>query len=76
MRDYLNKQKEKEEQITEADVIRWFIQMLMGLQHIHGNLIVHRDLKPENIMITNDNNVIIIDMGLAKKFDIDTTTSK
>ena len=29
--------------------------------------IVHRDIKPENIFITNDKNVILLDVGVSRK---------
>lgn len=36
-----------------------------ALQYIHGKNIVHRDLKPENIILDEDDNIKLIDFGLA-----------
>jgi len=60
--------KEKIEQgpLPLKDVINYAHQIASGLQKAHEKGVVHRDLKPANIFITNDNQVKIIDFGLAK----------
>jgi serine/threonine-protein kinase len=47
------------------------IQALRGLEAIHRAGIVHRDISPENLMITADDEVKIIDLGVAKLQDAD-----
>ncbi|HVE70284.1 MAG TPA: serine/threonine-protein kinase [Thermoanaerobaculia bacterium] len=44
-------------------------QALAGLDAVHRAGIVHRDISPENLMITTDDTVKIIDMGVAKVED-------
>jgi serine/threonine-protein kinase len=36
-----------------------------ALDYIHSNGVVHRDLKPENIMVDSNDNIKLIDFGIA-----------
>ena len=48
------------------------LQLLKILRKIHRQNIIHRDIKPENIMVDKNNNIYLIDYGLAKQFtDLD-----
>jgi eukaryotic-like serine/threonine-protein kinase len=60
------KQKIEQSMLPIKDVINYSIQIASGLQKAHEKGIVHRDLKPANIFITNDNQIKIIDFGLAR----------
>lgn len=42
-------------------------QLLAGLHHAHEFGIVHRDVKPANLMIGRNNQLKIVDFGLAKR---------
>jgi len=44
----------------------YMVQALKGLERLHFAGIVHRDIKPYNLMITNDDRVKIIDLGLSR----------
>jgi serine/threonine protein kinase len=48
----------------------WAVQRIMaaaeGLGHAHSRGYIHRDVKPNNIMITDDDQVKVLDLGLAK----------
>jgi len=57
--------------LPEELVIKWMIQVCEALTYIHTRTppIILRDLKPGNIMITPDNEVQLIDFGIARRFD-------
>src|SRR5580692_1991764 len=60
LRDILN-----DGRIDPDRAIRIAVAVLEALEYIHENGVVHRDLKPENIMVDADDNVKLIDFGIA-----------
>jgi serine/threonine-protein kinase len=54
-----------EGKIPQDRAIRIAIGVLDALEYIHANGVVHRDLKPENIMVDAQDNIKLIDFGIA-----------
>jgi serine/threonine protein kinase len=54
-----------EGRIPRDRAIRIAIEVLNALEYIHENGIIHRDLKPENIMVDANDNIKLIDFGIA-----------
>jgi len=57
--------------LPEEQVIKWMMQVCEALTYIHTRTppIILRDLKPGNIMVTPDDEVQLIDFGIARRFD-------
>ncbi len=53
------------------DVVEIIFKCAKGLHYAHGRGVVHRDVKPSNIMLTLDNDVRVIDFGIALIKDSD-----
>ncbi len=50
--------------------------VLEALEAIHAAGLLHRDIKPENIVITPDDNIKVLDLGLAKVIESSIRLSK
>ena len=54
------------ETMPENVVLDYFVQICLGLKHVHDRKIVHRDLKSQNIFLKKTGEVKLGDFGIAK----------
>lgn len=75
----LNGDDAKNKYLTENAVWKYFIQICIGLYHMHAKNILHRDLKTLNIFLTKKDGIKIGDLGVAKileNIEVNFATSK
>ena len=52
--------------MSEEEILDYFVQMCMALQHIHSKQILHRDLKPQNLFLCKNKKVVKVgDFGIS-----------
>jgi tRNA A-37 threonylcarbamoyl transferase component Bud32 len=56
-----------------SEKLRLFRQILSAVAYAHRNLIVHRDLKPANILVSGSGEPKLLDFGIARLVEEDTT---
>jgi tRNA A-37 threonylcarbamoyl transferase component Bud32 len=49
-----------------AQACEFMRQAALGLDHMHKKGVVHRDIKPSNLMLTEEQTIKILDLGLAR----------
>ncbi len=65
LRTILNEEKK----LPTDRAVRIMLGICDSLDYMHKRGIVHRDLKPENVMVGDDDQVKLIDFGIAMKED-------
>ena len=55
--------------LPEADAVRYIRQVASALEYVHSMNVMHLDVKPANILLSEGDNAILIDFGLAKQYD-------
>ena len=63
--------EEKQLQIDER--LKLFSTVCAAVQYAHQHLVIHRDIKPGNILVSDDGTPKLVDFGIAKLLDRDTT---
>lgn len=54
------------EHFSDAQLTRWWNNMVDILQYTHQQGVIHRDIKPSNIFITDTGELRLLDFGIAK----------
>ena len=56
--------------LNEVDIKRYILELCHILANLHSlnPPVIHRDIKPSNIIITNDDDVVLLDFNAAKRY--------
>ena len=60
-------------ELTVRERLELFLSVCAAVEYSHRNLVIHRDLKASNILVTEDRVPKLLDYGIAKLLDRDTS---
>ena len=57
--------------LKPAETVKYILEAIIIIEHIHNKGVIHRDIKPDNFLLRNNNGINIlylIDFGLSKYY--------
>jgi len=54
--------------LPEVEAVKFYQQIISGIEYLHKLRIVHRDLKPENLLLDHKKDLKIVDFGLSNLY--------
>lgn len=61
---------EKQGFLSEEEALRYTRQIASALQYIHAHNMNHLDVKPGNVLLRQNGDVVLIDFGMSKNYDL------
>ena len=61
----LRKILDEQRKLPPERAVQLAVRILNALEYIHSRGVAHRDLKPENVMVDENDNIKLIDFGIA-----------
>lgn len=65
----IKRMKKSGRRMDERTVMRYFVQIALGLQHMHAHKVMHRDIKAANIFLAGNGRLVLGDLGVSKALD-------
>ena len=62
--------RKKRGALEPGTALRYVREIALALEYAHSHHVIHRDIKPANVVITNKDQVKIMDFGVAKASDL------
>ncbi|MFO1495477.1 MAG: serine/threonine-protein kinase [Lysobacterales bacterium] len=59
--------------LRPEDAVEVMIQIGSALEHAHKRQVLHRDIKPENVMFHESGKAVLVDFGIAKEGDTESS---
>ncbi len=56
----------KEGKLADQIISSFLKQMILAIDYVHKQGFIHRDIKPSNFLITGENQIKLLDFGIAK----------
>lgn len=61
---------EKKGSLSEDETLKYTRQIASALQYIHAHNMNHLDVKPGNVLLRQNGDVVLIDFGMSKNYDM------